>query len=165
MSDLSMHIKCPELVEALNNLARALGGATTKGVAVGVTGFPIAAPVTQAPVTPFPVATTESETPAAPWFPQQVETAPAFVPPAVPMFTPPAPVAAPVTQAIPTAPAPTYTIEQLQTATGVLMDKGPQAMDKLQQLLQKYGVQRVPDLSPEQIGAFATDLRALGVSI
>ena len=69
----------------------------------------------------------------------------------------------PVQPAMPVGNAPAYTIDQLQIAVGALMDagKGPQ----LQGLLQKYQVQRMPDLKPEQYGAFAADLRGLGAQI
>ena len=35
----------------------------------------------------------------------------------------------------------------------------------LQQLLTKYGIQRLPDLPADQYGAYAADLRGLGAKI
>ena len=70
--------------------------------------------------------------------------------------------AAPPQPVVPTS-APQYTYEMLFNAAAALMgqNKGPQ----LQQLLAKYGIQRLPDLPPEQYGAYATDLRALGAKL
>ena len=75
---------------------------------------------------------------------------------------PPAAPAAPPQPIMPTS-APQYTYEVLFNAAAALMgqNKGPQ----LQQLLVKYGIQRLPDLPPEQYGAYATDLRALGAKL
>lgn len=70
--------------------------------------------------------------------------------------------AAPSAPVAPTS-APQYTFDMLFSATAQLMVQGKGA--QLQQLLTKYGVQRLPDLPREQYGAFATDLRALGVRI
>lgn len=95
-------------------------------------------------------------------------------PPAVPVNTqlPAAPVpqvyqppVTPPPTAAPVAPPPAYTIDQLTTAAGLLIDKGPQAFQQLQGLLAKYNVKKVSDLPPEQYGAFATDLRGLGAQI
>ena len=45
------------------------------------------------------------------------------------------------------------------------MSKTPAAMPQLMALLQKYGVQSAQQLKPDQIGAFATEMRALGAVI
>lgn len=74
----------------------------------------------------------------------------------------PTPVQQPV-QPLPTT-APSYTLEQLSLAAARgLMDTGRQA--ELMQLLAKYGIQALTQLSKAQYGAFATDLRALGCKI
>ncbi|MFR1104053.1 MAG: hypothetical protein ACLSD3_04465 [Acutalibacteraceae bacterium] len=65
--------------------------------------------------------------------------------------------------AVPVAPAPQYTYEQLQLAGQYLLDAGK--LQELQGLLQKYGIRRLPDLPREQYGAYATDLRGLGARI
>jgi len=89
-----------------------------------------------------------------------IPTYPAPPVPPVPPAAPSAPVAPPP---LPTAPAPTFTIDQLAQAGAALAQS-----DKLDQalaLLAKYGVSSVTQLPPEQHGAFATELRALGAPI
>lgn len=110
-------------------------------------------------------------------------TAPASVPGPVPTAAAPAPVptsAAPAPMTGPTAPptnpappapaapavpvtAPTYTLDQIAKAGASLVDAGK--MEQLLGLLGKYGVAAVTQLSPDQYGAFATELRALGAQI
>ena len=65
--------------------------------------------------------------------------------------------------AVPVAAAPTYTVEQIMAAGSTLMDAGK--INDLMNLLHKFGVQAVMDLKPEQLGAFATEMRALGAAI
>lgn len=78
-------------------------------------------------------------------------------PPVTPMPTAAAPApAVPVT-------APTYTLDQIAKAGANLVDAGK--MEQLLALLTKYGVQAVTQLTPDQYGAFATELRALGAQI
>lgn len=80
-----------------------------------------------------------------------------------------APVASAPVQTAPTpAPAvpvtaPTYTLDQIAKAGANLVDAGKMA--QLLALLTKYGVQAVTQLTPDQYGAFATELRALGAQI
>lgn len=57
----------------------------------------------------------------------------------------------------------TYSMDDLAKAAVQLVDAG--RMNELQQLLGRYGVQALPQLPPEQYGAFATDLRGLGAQI
>ena len=91
---------------------------------------------------------------------QQMPTAPA---------TPAAPAAptAPVAPAAPAAPVPTtqvsYKPDDLARAAMSLMDSGRQP--DLIALLGQFGVVSIPDLRPEQYGAFATALRGLGAQI
>ena len=85
------------------------------------------------------------------------------VPPASAPAPPPpldVPAAAPV---VPTAAAPTYSIEELQTACAPLLDAG--RMGALQGLLARYGAASLMDIPKEQYGALAADLRALGARI
>ncbi len=93
-------------------------------------------------------------------------------PVAAPMTPTQPPVAAPgpVPTAPPVAPAPvvpvtapTYTLDQIAKAGAALVDAGK--MDQLLALLGKYGVAAVTQLTPEQYGSFATELRALGAQI
>ena len=78
---------------------------------------------------------------------------------------------APTPSSVPTAPAPSvpvasapqYTVEQIMAAGATLMDVGK--VNELITLLHSFGVQAVMDLKPEQLGAFATELRKLGAKI
>ncbi len=87
--------------------------------------------------------------------------------PAMMPTEPPAPAAPPVppipqTPAVPTS-EPTYTAEELQVAAVTLVDKG--MMAQLQELLQQFGVNALPELPKEKYGAFATALRGMGAQI
>lgn len=77
---------------------------------------------------------------------------------------PPAPAVPPVPTptAIPTAAAPAYTLDQImQAAAGAA-----EAREAIVQLMNdKYQIQQLQQLPPEQYGAFATDIRALGAKI
>ncbi len=64
---------------------------------------------------------------------------------------------------VPLASAPQFTVEQIMTAGAALMDAGK--VDDLLNLLHSFGVQAVMDLKPEQLGAFATEMRKLGAAI
>lgn len=70
---------------------------------------------------------------------------------------------APPASAVPVASAPSYTIDQLATAGAALVDAGK--MEQLLALLARYNVAAVTQLQPNQFGAFATELRALGAQI
>lgn len=65
----------------------------------------------------------------------------------------------------PVAPAPTYTLEQVSRAGAELISADSGKLPQLRELLQKYGVPAVSELKPEQLGSFATELRALGAQI
>lgn len=107
--------------------------------------------------------------PVAPAAPAVPVTAPAPAPAPVPPVAAPAPVPAPAPAPAPAAPvvpvggAPTYTLDQIAKAGASLVDAGK--MEPLLALLGRYGVQAVTQLAPEQYGAFATELRALGAQI
>lgn len=92
-----------------------------------------------------------------------VAVAAAPIPPV--QTAPPAPVvaAAPTPAPAPVAAPPTYTLDQIAVAGAALMDANK--MDQLLALLAKYGVNAITQLPPEQYGAFATELRALGAQI
>lgn len=111
---------------------------------------PVAAPaaaVTATSVTPAPIS------------PASSNPAPTVNP--TPMAAP-VPTAAVVPTAVPTA-SPTYTLDALARAGAALAQAGK--MQEALALLAKYGVQTVNQLKPEQYGAFATELRALGAQI
>lgn len=130
--------------------------AFTEKVLVGDTGSSVdlraatQEPAQQTPVQKMPTA------PAAP-------TAPIAPPaPAVPVAP-----AAPTAPAAPAAPVPTtqvsYKPDDLARAAMSLMDSGRQP--DLIALLGQFGVVSIPDLRPEQYGAFATALRGMGAQI
>ena len=81
--------------------------------------------------------------------------------------TAPAAPTAPVAPATPAAPVPTtqvsYKPDDLARAAMSLMDSGRQP--DLIALLGQFGVVSIPDLRPEQYGAFATALRGMGAQI
>ena len=106
-----------------------------------------------------------------------VAPAAASVAPAVPIQSVPVapvvpvPTQTPVVQSVPTAPVQTpvpttsvtYTPDDLARAAFALMDSGRQ--QELIGLLQQFGVNAIPELRPEQYGAFATALRGMGAQI
>ena len=97
-----------------------------------------------------------SAEPAAP-APQPVE-------PEAPKAPVPQPVE-PEAPKAPVAPAPTYTLEQVSRAGAELISADSGKLPQLRELLQKYGVPAVSELKPDQLGSFATELRALGAQI
>ena len=68
----------------------------------------------------------------------------------------------PVQRPVPTTSV-TYTPDDLARAAFALMDSGRQ--QELIGLLQQFGVNAIPELKPEQYGAFATALRGMGAQI
>ena len=101
--------------------------------------------------------------PAAPVTPVQPAAPVAPVQPAAP--TTPVQAAAtmaPVQATVPTTSV-TYTPDDLARAAFALMDSGRQ--QELIGLLQQFGVNAIPELKPEQFGAFATALRGMGAQI
>lgn len=123
-----------------------------------------------------PTAAIPQTAPVPQALPAQPPIAPAAVNPTVgvPCATPQTPIAPPVpTAAVPQPPAapaaavptaaPTYTLDAIAHAGAALAQAGK--MQDAVNLLAKYGVQSVNQLKPEQYGAFATELRALGAQI
>ena len=88
-----------------------------------------------------------------------------------PMPAPNSPTPMPVAPVQPTTPiagvplagAPQFTVDQIMAAGATLMDAG--RVEDLMNLLHSFGVQAVMDLKPEQLGAFATEMRKLGAVI
>lgn len=140
---IDVNIQAPELVEVFSILAEALGKPKTSAPASGSETAPASPVIPAAPAAATPPA------PPAPTAPVPVS----------------APVASPASPAAPVSGAPVYTVDQLQIGAGQVMQRNPGASAQLQQLLVKYGVQRLPELSSEQIGLFAADLRGLGAQI
>lgn len=135
MLEMKITITAAGLEAAINNLATAIGGN---------------AATNKAETTAM---TTDQTTPTAPSIPV-VPTMPA--PPAVQPSVPVNPTP------IPTS-APQYTFDMISTAGSALIDAGK--MIQLQQLLGKFGVASLTELSPESYGAIANELRALGAKI
>ncbi|MCI8388991.1 MAG: hypothetical protein HFE63_11090 [Clostridiales bacterium] len=144
MLELKITIVAAELAAAINNLAVAIGGSQTKS----------------AVNEPAPVSTAPAAQPTNPTMPVH------GVPLSATAAQPAAPAADPIpvvpTAAIPTA-APQYTLEMIATAGTALMDTGK--MEQLMQLLTKFGITNLTQLAPENYGAFANELRALGAAI
>lgn len=159
MMEMKIKIDVPELVAAVEKLAAAIDK-TALNITVpneGTLNFNM--PAGNAPAAPVPVQTASVPTPAPVAAPAP---APAPAPtPAAPPVTPMLTAAAPA-PAVPVT-APTYTLDQIAKAGANLVDAGK--MEQLLALLTKYGVQAVTQLTPDQYGAFATELRALGAQI
>lgn len=143
MLEVKVTIAAPELSEAINNLAAAIGGKAAQSASV-------TAPVAQQIPTPM------SAEPATLQMP--VQTVPMAAP--APVANAPASYPAP---SVPLAPPPQYTVDQIMAAGATLMDAGK--VNELMNLLHSFGVQAVMDLKPEQLGAFATAMRELGAKI
>lgn len=157
MMEMKIKIDVPELVAAVEKLAAAIDknalnitvpNEGTLNVNMPTPTAPTAPAVPTTPVAPAPT--------AAPTAPPE-----ASAPVAVPTATSAAPTA-PAAPSVPVT-APTYTLDQIAKAGASLVDAGK--MEQLLGLLTKYGVQAVTQLTPDQYGAFATELRALGAQI
>ena len=135
-NQITLTIQSPDLAAAINNLAAALSKKNPPAVERTEISNQNVAP------------TQPSANVAAP-------SANAAVPVTPP--TTPAPVAT-----VPTA-APQYTLEMLATAGSALVDAGK--LDQLVGLLSRYGVDSLTSLAPENYGAVANELRALGARI
>ena len=175
MLEMKITVAAPDLAAAINNLAAALDGKNPHTVCnqygtdnkhidnvgtinMGMSGK--AQPTTPAaPVNPTPTVPTQA--PGAPLSATPAQTA-AQAAPTVPVAQP-APVAN--TAPAPTVPtsAPQYTLDMIATAGSALIDAGK--MDQLMQLLGKFGVASLTELTPESYGAVAGELRALGATI
>lgn len=149
--ELTIKVQAPELTQALQTLANALGKLNLGGISLEPTPA-----VQQQPQNAIPVQTPVKQ-------PQQ-QTIPTQQ--IVPTQTPVQP-QTPVQQAVPTqapiAQAPSYTMEDLARAAAQLMDAGMQ--QQLIALLGQFGVPSLNVLPKEQYGAFATALRGLGARI
>lgn len=152
---LEIKIEAPDLAAAICKLAAAIAPHDINTLTPDAPrGIPAAATVT-------PVA---DSAPAAPVNPTPEHVAPVAAPVAAPVPTE-QPAAAPVAHAPAAVPvtAPTYTVDQIARAGASLVDAGK--MEQLLTLLARYGVAAVTQLQPDQFGAFATELRALGAQI
>ena len=141
--EMTLNIKVTgldKLAESLSALAGALGGKATPA---------------PAPVTPAPAPATPAPAPVTP--------APASAPVSVPAQTAP-------TQTAPVQAAPpAFDLNSIARAANTWVSSDParrqERMAALQALCQEFGVQALPGLRAEQLGAYATRLRAMGVAI
>lgn len=174
MLEMKITITAADLAAAINNLAAALndkaphfvctqnGGNSNQIENVGTITMDMggkAQPATPAtPINPIPAPTASAQAPGVPLSAAPAQTA-APAAPTVPVAAP-----APTAQA-PTVPtsAPQYTLDMIATAGSALIDAGK--MDQLMQLLGKFGVASLTELAPENYGAVAGELRALGAAI
>lgn len=186
MLEIKVTIAIPGLSEAINNLAQAMANAGTgrmeNPVAAAVaapeaavlpeTGTGLAGTESAAEAAPAPVQAAVESTPSASASATAQAATPAPVHAPTPILDPipaPAPTPAEPAKAEPAAPAQdtaaakTYTREEIARAGSALVTLGK--MQELLALLQRYGVASVAQLSPEQYGAFAADLIALGASL
>ena len=158
MFEVNVNIHCPDLALAADKLAMAINhraGSVEAAAAV----LRSEAPTLAAPITPKAVqAPAQAPAVATPSAPAQAFTPPVSRPAPAPVISP-APVPAPATV------APTYTHEQVGRAGADLVAANPAMMPTLMSLLQRYGVQLVTDLKPDQLGPFAVELRGLGARI
>lgn len=165
--DINVTIKCPDLTIAAAALAKALMGA--KETAENPT------PAMLTPKTDIDPEAVKAAMQAAPAqiMTQQptvtpVQQTPGPIPPtSIPATATPAPAmtAPTVPTAVPTTPAPQITGDMVAKAGADLLRDNPAALSPLNTLLQKYGVSCAQELRPDQIGPFATEMRALGARI
>lgn len=148
--NITVEIKAPEMVNALNALAQALG----KGQAAinQSSSLPAEANTAVTEIQPSPAAV-----PIFPPVQQQQPMQQQQAQPAQAVQQPEQPA-----QAVPTS-APQYDMNQLAVAATQLMDAGKQS--ELLTLLGSFGAQSLMQLPQEQYGAFATKLRELGAKI
>lgn len=177
MMEMKITVEAPDLAASILKLAEAIASgpdpallipdeplpvsaypATSAAAPVAAPVAPVAAPVSPAPVnpTPGPAPTTAAPVAAPSPSPTPVTNAPTAGPTSAAPGNTPAP-------AVPVTGAPAYTLDQISRAGASLVDAGK--MQQLLELLGRYGVQAVTQLKPEQYGAFATELRALGAQI
>lgn len=177
MMEMKITVEAPDLAASILKLAEAIASgpdpallipdeplpvsaypATPAAAPVAAPVAPVVAPVSPAPVnpTPGPAPTTAAPVAAPSPSPTPVTNAPTAGPTSAAPGNTPAP-------AVPVTGAPAYTLDQISRAGASLVDAGK--MQQLLELLGRYGVQAVTQLKPEQYGAFATELRALGAQI
>lgn len=136
MMEMKITVEAPDLAASILKLAEAIASGPDPSILT---------PDEPLPVASYPTAPAPAPAPA----------------PAAPVS--PAPVTPTQTPTVPVAGAPTYTLDQISRAGASLVDAGK--MQQLLELLGRYGVQAGTQLQPEQYGAFATELRALGAQI
>ncbi|NRG43269.1 hypothetical protein HRF87_00650 [Bacillus sp. CRN 9] len=152
--NITVEIKAPEMVNAINALAQALGKGQV--VAEQLNSLTTEAYAAATEIQPSPAAVPT----APPVQHQQVQPAQSAQQVNLPTQSVQQP--AQPAQAVPTS-APQYDMNQLAVAATQLMDAGKQS--ELLTLLGSFGAQSLMQLPQEQYGAFATKLRELGAKI
>lgn len=156
--DLNINIKltCDDyMVRLVDTVVRSLDAID------GAVAPVVKAPETKPATAPAPAAQPQQVAPKA----ASVQQTGALFPPA-PVAQPAAAQPAPAPQpapAVPTAPARTYSLNDLLTAAAPLMDQGK--FQELSALTAKYGVKSFTDIPEDQYGNVAVDLRALGAAL
>ena len=150
MMEMKITVEAPDLAASILKLAKAIASGPDPDILT---------PDEPLPVASYPTAPAPAPAPAAPVSPAPV------TPTQTPAPTPTPPVAAPAPTVGQTTAPPGNTppLDQISRAGASLVDAGK--MQQLLELLGRYGVQAVTQLQPEQYGAFATELRALGAQI
>lgn len=173
MMEMKITVEAPDLAASILKLAEAIASGPDPALLIPDEPLPVSAyPATPVAAPVAPVAAHVSPAPVNPTpGPAPTTAAPVAAPSPSPTPVTNAPTAgqtsaAPGNTPAPTVPvtgAPTYTLDQISRAGASLVDAGK--MQQLLELLGRYGVQAVTQLQPEQYGAFATELRALGAQI
>lgn len=145
MLEMKITITAPDLSEAINNLARAIGLAVTNPVGMTIGVVP----------TNTTCAAAEENTPPAEVYTPPAPTVPVSGASSSAAAISPAPI-------VPTA-APQYTLEMIANAGTALIDAGK--LDEVSALLAKHGVDVLTALDPACYGSFVAELRALGAAI
>lgn len=144
MMEMKITVEAPDLAASILKLAEAIASGPDPSILTPDEPLPVASYPTAPAPAPAPA-------PAAPVSPAPTAGQTSAAPGNTPAPT------------VPVAGAPTYTLDQISRAGASLVDAGK--MQQLLELLGRYGVQAVTQLQPEQYGAFATELRALGAQI
>lgn len=139
MSNFTIEIKAPELVNVLSQLLIALTAPACAEAAYRAVEAPQPSPVQ----------------------PEYIPQVPVSAP--IPVAPPVTDAAASVMPAAPIAAAPAFVLDDLAGAASALMDAGKQS--ELVALLGQFGVLALTQLPKEQYGAFATALRGMGAKI
>ena len=168
MMEMKITVEAPDLAASILKLAEAIASGPDPALLIPDEPLPVSAyPATPAAAPVAPVAAPVGPAPVNPTpGPAPTTAAPVAAPSPAPAPTAGQTSAAPGNTPAPTVPvagAPAYTLDQISRAGASLVDAGK--MQQLLELLGRYGVQAVTQLQPEQYGAFATELRALGAQI
>lgn len=146
MPNIVIEIRMPDFIKAAEILAGAMGALKARSEAQ-----------------PLPPEKPQVTPPAAPKTPEPTATpAPTQVQSQNSQAALPSNPEIPATPVIPTAPPTTFSIEAIQAAIAPLM---PAKQKDLKGLLEKFNVRGLTQLTAEQRGLFAQEIRAMGAKI